>query len=268
MTATYELLEMLPQDVADRLAAGNDIAVVPIWSIEQHGPHLLLGTDSYFAQAVAREIGRLSGAAVLPPIPFSWVGCTNAFSGGVGVRESVFVDYLRAVVTGLWRAGFRRIVIYNCHGGNWAALNRFPHDVLLEDGIPVMTVYGFANCREAVEAERKAGGGEATGLAGGLRLLGREDLVKKVVDNTLKAVAEFGDRPKVLFEPKSARESRRLGAVGHDYSHECYHVQPDSGVNPDAGAEAATKIAAHIVSCFQALGRYVQRLIDEGVVKT
>jgi hypothetical protein len=45
-------------------------------------------------------------------------------------------------------------------------------------------------------------------------------------------------------------------------------VQPDSGVNPDAGAEAATKIAGHIVSCFQALGRYVQRLTDEGAVKT
>ena len=89
----------------------------------------------------------------------------------------------------------------------------------------------------------------------------------KVVDNTLKAVAEFGDRPKVLFEPKSARESRRLGAVGHDYSHECYHVQPDSGVNPDAGAEAATKIAAHIVTCFESLGRYVQRLISEGVAR-
>jgi len=64
----------------------------PSARIEQHGPHLFLGTDGFSAQALAQEIGSLTGGAVLPPVPFSWVGCTNVFSGGIGVRESIFIE--------------------------------------------------------------------------------------------------------------------------------------------------------------------------------
>ncbi len=85
------LLDMFPSEIESRLREGNDIAILPIGSIEQHGPHLLLGTDGFFAQALALEIGAASGGFVLPPVPFSWVGCTNAFAGGIGVRESVFI---------------------------------------------------------------------------------------------------------------------------------------------------------------------------------
>jgi creatinine amidohydrolase len=257
---------MLPGDVEARFAAGSDAAIIPIWSIEQHGPHLLLGTDSYFASGVAREVGRLSGAAVIPPMPCSWVGCTNAFSGGIGVRESVFVEYLRAVVKGLWRGGFRRIMVLNAHGGNWAAMNRFPQDVLLEDHIPVLSIY-WTTSPAAMKLDSEARGGEGTGLTGALRMLGREDLVAKVLEKTRLAVEEFGDNVPVSFEPRSGREARRLGAVGHDYSHECQHVRPESGIDPDAGVLFLRTTAEHIVGCLDPFAGYVQRLLDEGVAR-
>ena len=125
-----DLLEMFPGEIESRLQAGNDIAILPIGSLEQHGPHLLLATDSFCAQAVAQEIGNCSGGTVLPPVPYSWVGCTNVFAGGIGVRESVFIDYLRAVVKRLWQSGFRRILVVNSHGGNsYCAAQFFPRPV-------------------------------------------------------------------------------------------------------------------------------------------
>jgi creatinine amidohydrolase/Fe(II)-dependent formamide hydrolase-like protein len=259
MSASH-LLDMLPTEVEARLQAGEDIAIVPIGSLEQHGPHLLLWTDGYWAQALAQEIGRVSGGAVLPAVPFSWVGCTNAFPGGVGVRESVFIAYLRAVVRGLWKSGFRRIVIVNGHGGNFYAMRSFPHDVFKEDGIPVFCIYGEAGCTEAHEAIEQAGGGEGTWLVGALRLLGREDLVQVVQENARLAVAEFGDRPQVRFEPQSGREARRLGVVGHDYSHECLHVQPDSRLDPDAGAAALGQVAEHVAKVLDDLRGYVDEV--------
>jgi creatinine amidohydrolase len=249
-----DLLEMFPSEVE----AGSDLAILPIGSLEQHGPHLLLGTDGFWAQALAQEIGKRSGGMVLPPVPFSWVGCTNAFSGGVGVRESVFIDYLRAVVKGLWRSGFRRILVVNGHGGNFYALQSFPHDLFKEEGIPVLCIFGEAGCQEAYEIERQVGGGENTSLAGALRLLGRDDLLEEVQENKRRAIAEFGDQPSVQLEPAAARESRRLGVVGHDYSHECLHAQPDSRLNPEAGAEAICKTAEHIVNVLPDFSRYVQ----------
>lgn len=255
-----ELLEMLPGEIETNLQAGNDIAILPIGSLEQHGPHLLLGTDGFYAQAVAQEIGKCSGGVVFPPVPFSWVGCTNVFAGGIGVRESLFLDYLRAVVKRLWKSGFRRIVVVNGHGGNFYALRSFPHDLFKEEGIPVLCVYGDAGSQEAKDILRQAGGGEHSGLAGALRLLGREDLVAEVEESTRRAVAEFGDRPQVELEPKSARESRSLGVVGHDYSHECLHVQPDSRINAEAGAEAIRKVAEHVAKAFDDFRSYVESL--------
>ena len=255
-----DLLEMFPGEIESRLQAGNDIAILPIGSLEQHGPHLLLATDSFCAQALAQEIGNCSGGTVLPPIPYSWVGCTNVFAGGIGVRESVFIDYLRAVVKRLWQSGFRRILVVNSHGGNSYALRSFSHDLFKEEGIPVLCIYGDAGSQEAKDILRQAGGAEQSRPAGALRLLGREDLVAEVEENTRRAVAEFGDRPSVELEPKSARESQLLGVVGHDYSHECLHVQPDSHIDADAGAESIRKVAQRVTNVLVDFRSYLDSL--------
>lgn len=262
MTANC-LLEMFPGELTATLQTGQDIALLPIGSIEQHGPHLLLGTDGFWAEALVQEIGRLSGGAVLPPVPFSWVGCTNVFAGGVGVREAEFIAYLRAAVVGLWQAGFRRLVIVNGHGGNFYALRAFPHEVWQEHRIPVLCLYGSAGCREAEELVARVGGGEGTWLAGALRLLGREDLITVLRETTRQAVAEFGDRPEGELEPPSARAARQLGVVGHDYSHECLHVAPDARLDPDTGARAITMVAQRVAAVLDDLGAYVRSLPDK-----
>jgi hypothetical protein len=90
--------------------------------------------------------------------------------------------------------------------------------------------------------------------------LGREDLVAEIQENTRRAVAEFGDRPSVQLEPNSARESRALGVVGHDYSHECLHVQPDSRINPEAGAEAIREVGEHVANVLAEFRSYADWL--------
>jgi len=261
------LLDMLPGEVEAEVRTGADVVLLPILSIEQHGPHLLLGTDGYVALALVQEISAATGALALPPIPFCWEGCTNVFAGGIGVREEAFLAYLRSVVKGLWQSGFRRVVIVNTHGGNFYAMRAFPDMMLREEGIPVLTVYGLGRNPEAYRAANEAGG-EAALLTGSLRLLGREDLVAKVEETNRRAVAEFGDNPTVLLDPPSARESRRLGNVGHDYSHECFHVQPNSRLNTEAGAAAIRLAAAGMVTVVQEYAAYVGRFLAEAKAAT
>ncbi len=249
---------------AEMEARETDIAILPIGSLEQHGPHLPLGTDGYAAEALAQEVGRLTGGMVLPAIPFSWVGCTNAFSGGIGVREEVFLNYLRAVVKTLWQTGFRRILVLNMHGGNFYAMRRFPNDLFREERIPVLCTFGEANSPEAHEIFARVGDGEGTPLTGALILLGKDELLAEVTRNTHRAIAEFGDNPAVRLEPASGRDARRLGVVGHDYSHECLHVQPDSRFNPEAGAEGLRRAAGHIAAVMNDFRDYVQQLEKAG----
>jgi creatinine amidohydrolase len=266
MSATY-LLDLLPGEVEAAVRDGNDTVLLPILSIEQHGPHLLLGTDGYGSLALAQELSAATGALALPPIPFCWEGCTNVFPGGIGVREEEFLAYLRSVVKGLWRGGFRHIVILNTHGGNYYAMRLFPQQMLAEEGIPVLTIYGLGPSREAHEL-LEAAGGEAGALTGSLRLLGREDLVAKAEETNRKAVAEFGDDPKVLLDPPAAREARHLGNVGHDYSHECFHVQPNSRLDTARATEAMKLAAESMVAIVQDYRAYVDRLLTEGAVTT
>jgi putative transposase len=107
---------------AGRYFAGSDIALLPVGSTEQHGPHNPLGTDHLIAYALALEAGRRTGVVVLPPVPFGVSAHHSSFPGTVWVREEVFKEYVRDVILSLKRHGVRKVVVVNGHGGNLSAL--------------------------------------------------------------------------------------------------------------------------------------------------
>lgn len=254
------LQEMLPGEIARYFEEGGDLAVIPIGSIEQHGPHLLTGTDGYITLGKAEEVARLSGGVLFPMISYCWEGVTNTFSGGIGVREEVFMEYLKAIVRAVRKAGFKRILVINSHGGNYYAMRALPQQCLREDGISVLTVYGSAGCPRSDK-----GASETAGLLGALKILGRDDLVDEVIEYTHAAAGQFGERPEAPMEPECLREIRRFGEVGFEYWSECVHVQPDTSLlDAEAGAHYITRIAAHIVEHLGALGRHVDEVEGGG----
>ena len=103
-------------------AAGAGVVVVPMGSIEQHGPHLPLDTDAVIATAVAqRVVDALPGALLAPALPYGASGEHQSFPGtssiGGEALQHTIVELVRSIRT--W-AG--RVVIVNGHGGNVAAL--------------------------------------------------------------------------------------------------------------------------------------------------
>lgn len=259
MKPVLRIEEMLPDEIESLQKAGNDLAIIPIGSLEQHGPHLFLGCDGYIAQAKAQEIARASGGILFPMVNFSWVGATNAFSGGIGVRQSTFIQYLRSVVKGVRESGFRRILIVNGHGGNFYAMRSLPHDLFREEGIVVVTSYGFANCAEA----RRLCSDEGSALTGALMLLGRNDLVDEALSNCQKAMEEFGEQ-RLRHRPEMFNELHKAGLhVGLDYEHECLHVYPRA-MKPENGKLAILAMARHVAEHLDALGDYVDEVGGTG----
>lgn len=102
--------------------SSSDIALLPVGSTEQHGPHNPLGTDHLIAYALALEAGKRAGVTVLPPVPFGVSAHHSAFPGTVWVREEVFKEYIRDVVLSLKKHGVRKVVVVNGHGGNLSSL--------------------------------------------------------------------------------------------------------------------------------------------------
>jgi len=248
------VLAMFPDEVEAKLARGEDIAIVTIGSVEQHGPALLLGCDGFGVQGFAAKVAEHAGGTLFPIVPFSWTGGTDYFSGAVSVRSLNFVDYLKAVVRSLWRTGFRRILLMNAHGGNFYTMRAVTRDLLKDDGIPVLCTYGVPRFPE-LEKVRGAGG-EASGMCGGLTVLGRDDLVAAVKKYDEAATAEFGDI-RVNHEPESFRRARPLGVIGHDYWHECLHVRPGVPIDEVRAVEMFDLAGKKMVELLELYGQYV-----------
>ncbi|MFB6087118.1 MAG: creatininase family protein, partial [Haloarculaceae archaeon] len=108
----------------DADAYDADLALLPVGSTEQHGPHAPLGTDVMTAQATA-EAGAdaYDGEVVVaPPIPVGIAEEHRHFAGTLWVSEDTFRDYVRETVDSLASHGWDRVVVVNGHGGNVDAL--------------------------------------------------------------------------------------------------------------------------------------------------
>ncbi|WP_415378651.1 creatininase family protein [Halosimplex sp. TS25] len=108
----------------DADAVETDLALLPVGSTEQHGPHAPLGTDALTAEAVA-EAGAdaYDGEVVVAPaIPVGVAEEHRHFAGTLWVSEDTFRDYVRETVDSLAHHGWDRVVVVNGHGGNVAPL--------------------------------------------------------------------------------------------------------------------------------------------------
>ena len=108
----------------DADAAETDLALLPVGSTEQHGPHAPLSTDAITATAVAEAgLERYDGRAVVAPtVPVGISDEHRQFTGTLWVAPDTFRDYVREVVASLASHGWDRVVIVNGHGGNTDAL--------------------------------------------------------------------------------------------------------------------------------------------------
>lgn len=94
------------------------LAIIPIGSMEQHGPHLPLATDAIIADAVAKKVGEKLGAFVLPCLPYSCSQEHSDFPGTVWFSPSTLASVLKDMVLALYEHDFLDIAIINQHGGN------------------------------------------------------------------------------------------------------------------------------------------------------
>jgi creatinine amidohydrolase len=138
----YEWRKLRADELREQ-ARKDAIVILPIASIEQHGPHLPVEVDSMLGEAVAARTAQkvqAKGQEVLV-LPVLWTGLSEhhmSFGGTITLDNATFTAVVEGVVKSILRHGFKRIVLLNAHGGNENALRTIADDLTPKLGVPIV----------------------------------------------------------------------------------------------------------------------------------
>jgi len=116
-----QLQEQSWTDVRDSDAT---VAVLPVGSTEQHGPHNPLGVDAIVAREFARAACEGTDAVCLPGVEIGVAEHHRAFDGTLYVSPDTLRDYVAETLRSLTHHGIDRAVVVNGHGGNSAPVEQ------------------------------------------------------------------------------------------------------------------------------------------------
>ncbi len=133
----------LRADELRALAVRDAIVIVPVASMEQHGPHLPVAVDTVLGEAVAVRTAHkiVAGGEAAVALPVVWTGLSEhhmSFGGTITLDFPAFAALIEGVCRSLVRHGFRRIVLSNSHGGNENALRTLADELTVKLGVPLV----------------------------------------------------------------------------------------------------------------------------------
>jgi creatinine amidohydrolase len=178
-------MDMTWQDVAGAGAeAARWIVVLPLAAVEQHGPHLPLGVDTFIAEAyLARVREQLPADLPATFLPVQRIGVSLehvAFPGTLTLSAATAIAAWTELGESLARADIRKLVLVTSHGGNVAAMELVARDLRARLRMLAVTVgwHRFGYPDDTFASEEKRHGIHGGDIETSLMLAGRPDAVR------------------------------------------------------------------------------------------
>jgi creatinine amidohydrolase len=132
----------------DALPRESTLLVLATSAIEQHGHHLPLATDTLInnlllGKALALVPPELHIYA-LPPICYGKSNEHVGFPGTMSVSAQTFLAVVRDLGASIAASGFKKVVLYNTHGGNTSLVDVLARDLRAEFGLRTFSLFGSA----------------------------------------------------------------------------------------------------------------------------
>lgn len=144
---SYNLADLAPPDIKAYLES-KDIVMIPIASMEQHGPHLPLATDTIQAEEIARRAGKLAKVLYTPCVWFGYspqhMYGTGEGTGTITVRSQILLEVWYDIARSLIYHGFNKLVFVNNHGSNTKIIEPLLRRIGYETGafVTMSKLYG------------------------------------------------------------------------------------------------------------------------------
>lgn len=233
------------------------IAVLPLAAVEQHGPHLPLGTDAMIAKAyLARTRALLPEELPVTFLPMQKVGQSEehiVFPGTLSLGGHTLSGILRDLGDGVHRAGVRKLVLVNSHGGNLQAMERAAFELRAQLGMLVVTIswHRFGYPPDTFARAEQIHGIHAGEIETAIMRAARPDLVRLQHAENFSSDAQAMEKD---FEMLRLARPAGFGWMAQD-------LNPSGAVGNAAAATAAQGEAAlaHGARAFVRLLREVDR---------
>ena len=123
-------IDIRSDDFPKAVEACNGVCVIPIGCVEAHGKHLPLGCDTIASAEYARRAAEIAPVCVFPEMYFGEKSGAGEFPGAIIFPIPLIWDILEYSCREIARNGFKKIVLYNGHGGNGSMLSSFTRYML------------------------------------------------------------------------------------------------------------------------------------------
>lgn len=215
-----EWRKLRADELRERAKQGS-IAVVPIASMEQHGPHLPVEVDSILGETIAARSALKLVAHGTPVVvlPVVWTGLSEhhmSFGGTITLDHAGFFAVIEGVARSLLRHGFKKIVLLNAHGGNENALRLITDDLTPRLRVPIVQfTYWYAAAVPIAKILEKQGGlTHACEAETSMMMAVRPELV--ATDRIPRAnTGAEADVPSGVYRWRSLGSRTVTGALGH-----------------------------------------------------
>uniref|UniRef100_A0A7J3UZI0 Creatininase family protein n=1 Tax=Candidatus Methanosuratincola petrocarbonis (ex Vanwonterghem et al. 2016) TaxID=1867261 RepID=A0A7J3UZI0_9CREN len=195
----------------------KSVAILPVGSIERHGDHLPLGTDSELPEHIARRAADLTGAIVMPTIFYGSCHAMRGFLGTFDIDSEVLFKYIECILEEAWRNGIKLVVVLNGHGGNATPIQMAARQAASRTGLSVVVLdwwKDLGNSKKSLfSSPGHAGEDETSAMLAvdegkvNIYLAGRHEVTypevkiySKKIDERLYEIALTGDAKKATKE--------------------------------------------------------------------
>ena len=121
VVSTREMSDINWMEFKEVVPSKINTVILPTGTLEPHGV-INNGADIVAPVAIARKVAREVNAMIAPVIPYGITGSMDAYPGAFSISEAAYRAYMRDVLAGLAKNGFRNIIIVNGHGGPQTAV--------------------------------------------------------------------------------------------------------------------------------------------------